>query len=97
MSYLNNQIGNVNPASRTEQVGIWLLNGANAPMTLDQDLGFVFKFLRVRTAGDVEVKGIDGNSYIIIDAQPGEYHPGWGTAVLSANTTATGIFWYGGT
>lgn len=94
MAYLSNEINNVNPASRTEQVGIWIQKGGT--ITLDVDLGFVFKFLRVRTAGDLNVKGIDGNSYLVPDAQPGEFFPTWGTTVLSAGTTATGIFWFGG-
>ena len=94
MAYLNGEINNVNPFSRTEQVGIWIQNGG--AITLDVPLGHVFKFLRVRTVGDINIRGIDGNAYLLIDAQPGEYHPVWGTEVLSSSTTATGIYWYGG-
>lgn len=94
MSYLGNEINNVNPTTPTNQIGIFPQKGGL--LTANTHLGFCFKMIRVRTAGDVNIMGIDGNAMLIIDVQPGFFTIAEGYGYLSSGTTATGIYWYGG-
>jgi hypothetical protein len=94
MAYLNNQINNVHPATPTNQIGVFPQKGG--ALSADTPLNFVFKMIRVRTAGDVNIMGIDGNNYLVIDVQPGFYTVAEGFGYASSGTTATGIYWYGG-
>jgi hypothetical protein len=94
MSYLGNAINNINPATPTNRLGIIPQKGG--PLVADVHVGFPFNLIRVRTAGDVNLMGIDGNPMLIIDVQPGFYTVGEGFGYLSSGTTATGVHWYSG-
>lgn len=94
MAYLNNAINNVNPASRTEQVGIWIQKGKRA--VLDQDVGWVFKWFRINSPGDITVEDIEGNPMLFESVQVGEFVPAWGRKILSAGTTGSDIMVYTG-
>lgn len=87
-------IQDVNKAARTNEIGIFIKKGGL--LTADVPLTFLFKFIRVRTAGDVTIIDENGNTFLLIDCQPGEYHPIIAKGYASSGTTATGIYYYGG-
>lgn len=88
-------IQKINPVARGREIGIWPKRGGL--ITLDVPVGEPIKFIRVRTAGDVVMSDAFGNTITIPDVQPGRFDLAtWGDRILSAGTTATGIYWYGG-
>ena len=95
MAYINLAVNNTNPASRDEQIGIWIRKGleVTAPM-LDTLLPWYFKFIWVTTAGSVSVENQEGDIIPIPALPVGFLFPVIGRKILSAGTTASGIYVY---
>lgn len=98
MSFLKNIINFVNPAAPSVELGPWIRNGDLA--TVDVDIGQYFKLLHVTIGGDVMVQGQDGAVIPFKGILDGEWIPVIGNKILSTtakgDTTAVGIYWYGG-
>jgi len=77
-------------------IGRFMSHGLTAAATLDVEIPFIFSSFKVRTAGDVMVVDTGDQPFLVIDCVPGETIWAVGKMFLSAGTTATGIFPYGG-
>lgn len=117
MSYIPGKTEAITPSARTVEMGVIPTRGGNftadpddenvlLPYNAVGEQESVFKYLKVRTtAGDIVVRGLDGNPYLQPKAGIGVIMPGAGSAILLAaeingidyTTDAEDIHWYGGT
>lgn len=95
MSFISTKVNPTNPASRDEQIGIWIRDGMEVTVPeFDIELPWHFKFIWVTVAGSVVYENQAGKAITVPNLPTGFLWPGIGRKILTAGTTATGIYVY---
>lgn len=83
-------------STRRERLGRFASKGTTTAVTLDAENPWPFSSFMVTTAGNVTIEDGEGNQMTFPACQIGRQYWAVGVKVLTAGTTATGIFVYGG-
>lgn len=77
-------------------IGRFASQGMITPVVLDVEVPYIFSSFMVSTAGDVVIQDTGDEFYKMVSCQPGTQYWAVGKKIISAGTTATNIYVYGG-
>jgi hypothetical protein len=92
-------VARIQPSNRrggSGGIGRFASHGLTVAVTIGSELPFIFSSFMVRVGGDVAILDTGDNSYILPGCLPGIQYWAVGKMILTAGTTATGIFVFGG-